>query len=450
MDRCILSLIFACWALALSALSNFAAAQPEDRVALVIGNAHYRYLPRLENPDNDARLIAATLQSLGFRLIGGAAQIDLDRSGFARAIREFGGALGSSSVGVFYYAGHGVQLQGVNFLVPVSADPTTAADADLEMIDANTVLKEMEAAGSKLNIVILDACRNNPFGGRGLRDAGGGLAQMQAPRGSLIFYATQPGNVAIDGDTGHSPYTVALAEAIKKPGIPVLEVFNQVGLAVDRATGGRQQPWMAISPLQGTFYFLGPTTAKTPPASPDPETIFWQTIAQGNNAADYEKYLRQFPQGLFAGLARARIARLRAPTPTVPGSRGPVGTFDGVWLTTEVCPGVPTRQENGRTFTEVTGYSKVFAAQINNGAFHGENGAKGQPGWLLLEGGVNPDGTMHLIGKGITGGNAATNFYHHSRPGPYQFIVNAHLGSSAGTGKRASDPRECGFSFVKQ
>src|SRR5690348_368590 len=123
----------------------------------------------------------------------------------------------------------------------------------------------MEAAGSKLNILILDACRNNPFGGRGLRDAGGGLAPMRAPRGTLISYATQPGNTAMDGASGHSPYTAALAESIKRPGLQVFEVFNEVALSVDKTTGGRQQPWIATSPLEGVFYFTGPVTINVVP-----------------------------------------------------------------------------------------------------------------------------------------------------------------------------------------
>src|SRR5271155_5813269 len=194
----------------------------QRRVALVIGNGAYQYLPRLENPVNDAQLIAKTLQSLGFQLIGDQAQTDLDRTGFERAIRQFGKDLTGGSVGLFYYAGHGLQFQGANFLVPVTANPVTAADVDFELIDANTVLKQMEVSGSEMNLVILDACRNNPFGGRGLRDASEGLAIMRVPRGTLISYATQPGNVAMDGATGHSPYTAALAEAISRPGLPVL------------------------------------------------------------------------------------------------------------------------------------------------------------------------------------------------------------------------------------
>jgi uncharacterized caspase-like protein len=293
----------------------------QRRVALVIGNGAYQHLPRLENSVNDAQLIAKTLQSVGFQLVGGQAQTDLDRAGFERAIRQFGKELTGGSVGLFYYAGHGLQFQGANFLVPITANPATAADLDFEMIDANTALKQMEVSGSELNLVILDACRNNPFGGRGLRDAGQGLAVMRAPRGTLISYATQAGNVAMDGTTGHSPYTAALAETVRRPGLPVLEVFNEVGLSVDQATGGRQQPWVSSSPLERVFYFLGPTTVNiTPPApaqpSPEAETVFWQSVAQSSNPADFDEYLRQYPQGRFAGLAHNRLAALRPMPPT--------------------------------------------------------------------------------------------------------------------------------------
>jgi hypothetical protein len=299
---------------ALTIWAAVATAQTEERVALVVGNGKYDHLARLPNPANEAQLIATTLQTVGFELIGGKAQTDLDRASFEHAIREFGAKLAGGSVGLFYYAGHGLQLQGANYLVPISADPTTAADADFELIDAAVVLKQMEAAGSKLNLVILDACRNNPFSATTLRGAGGGLAQMKAPRGTLISYATQPGNVALDGTTGHSPYTAALAASIQKPGAPVLDVFNDVGLAVDKVTGGRQQPWVSTSPLEGVFYFQAPVAPAAPPpvaastpASPDAEILFWQTIAQSNNPADFQEYLRLYPQGRFAGLARNRL-----------------------------------------------------------------------------------------------------------------------------------------------
>src|SRR6202140_3831259 len=129
------------------------------------------------------------------------------------------------------------------------------------MVDLNLVLRQMGVSGTRLNLVILDACRNNPFGGRGLRATDGGLAQMRAPTGTLISYATQPGNVAQDGADGDSPYTKALAATIRRPGLDIFRTFNEVGLAVERATGGAQQPWTSSSPIDGNFYFAAPTLA---------------------------------------------------------------------------------------------------------------------------------------------------------------------------------------------
>lgn len=229
--------------------------EPGRRVALVIGNSVYRSVARLDNPVNDAKLMAETLRGLGFTLIGDGAQLDLDKSTFDNAVQKFGNELQGANVGLFYYAGHGLQLRGTNYLVPVNANPTRETDVDFQMVDAAVVLRQMEASGTKLNVVMLDACRNNPFGGRGLRASSGGLAQMQAPEGTLISYATQPGNVAQDGQDGDSPYTKALAKMIRKPGLDIFQTFNEVGLEVKRSTGGAQQPWLSSSPIEGVFYF---------------------------------------------------------------------------------------------------------------------------------------------------------------------------------------------------
>ncbi|SMH33155.1 Uncharacterized protein, contains caspase domain [Azospirillum lipoferum] len=288
-------------------------AKPERRVALVLGNSGYQHAPRLPNPVNDARAIADSLRSAGFELIGGGARLDLDRAGTERAIRDFGGKLAGADVGLFYYAGHGLQMRGTNYLLPVSANLTKEADVRYELIDIEMVLDEMALAESRLNIVILDACRNNPFGGRGLRSVSPGLAQMQAPAGTIIAYATQPGAVAADGQGSNSPYTEALATALLKPGETVFDVFNDVGLAVKRTTGGVQQPWVSASPIEGRFYFLGPTTVVTPapaPAGADKEALFWDSIKASSNRKMFEAYLKQFPQGTFAAIAEARIAEL--------------------------------------------------------------------------------------------------------------------------------------------
>jgi hypothetical protein len=135
------------------------------------------------------------------------------------------------------------------------------------MVDVNLVLHQMQGSGTRLNVVILDACRNNPFGGRGLRAADGGLAQLRAPEGTLISYATQPGSVAQDGSDGHSPYTKALATTIKRAGLDIFQTFNQVGLAVKRETGGSQQPWVSSSPIDGSFYFVPPADTEANPAT---------------------------------------------------------------------------------------------------------------------------------------------------------------------------------------
>jgi len=253
-------------------LSLSAPAHADRRVALVIGNSAYKSVPQLDNPKNDATLIAETLRSLGFTLVGGGAQLDLDKSGIDRAVQNFGDLLLGADVGLFYYAGHGVQVRGANYLVPVDANPTREADVDFQMLDSNLVLRQMADAGTKLNVMILDACRNNPFGGRGLRATGSGLAQMQAPEGTLISFATQPGNVAKDGADGNSPFTKALAQVIKRPGLGIFDAFNEVGIAVMQATGNSQQPWVAASPIRGRFYFAGAPVSVPPPATEAPST----------------------------------------------------------------------------------------------------------------------------------------------------------------------------------
>ena len=241
----------------LLALMALTPANAEKRVALVIGNAGYRNVPRLQNPVNDAKLMATTLRDLGFTLVGEGAQLDLDKAQFENAVQKFGVRAQGADVSLFYYAGHGVQVHGKNYLAPVEANLSKEADVYLQMVDAEAVLAQMEASGARLNLVLLDACRNNPFSAGALRAIGGGLAQMEAPQGALISYATQPGNVAQDGDDGDSPYTEALAHILRRPGLGLFDAFNEVGVSVKRATGGAQQPWLSSSPIEGGFYFAG-------------------------------------------------------------------------------------------------------------------------------------------------------------------------------------------------
>lgn len=309
-------------------LSSALPASAEKRVALVIGNSAYLNVSKLDNPKNDATLMASSLKSLGFTLVGDGPQLDLDKAALDLTIQKFSVTLQGSDVGMFYYAGHGVQVRGSNFLVPVSANPTREADVDFQMVDVNLVLRQMESAGTKLNLVILDACRNNPFGGRGLRASDGGLAQMRAPEGTLISFATQPGNVAADGNDGNSPYTKALASTIRRDGLDIFQTFNEVGLAVKRSTGGTQQPWVSNSPIDGRFYFASPPVPANANPGTDGAAQAWAATRDTTSVAVIETFIQQYGDSIYAPFARARRdelknnqAALAAPKPATPATR---------------------------------------------------------------------------------------------------------------------------------
>jgi TPR repeat protein len=264
--------------------TSFASAEVhERRIALVIGNAEYQHVPQLENPGNDAQLMATTLSRLGFELIGGKSQLNLTRDAMLAAIRAFGEEVTENTVALIYYSGHGLQIEGTNYLVPIDADPQRAADADFELLPADLILKQVNHSGSGLNLVILDACRNNPFGGRGLKSAASGLAEMTIPRGTLISYATQPGGVARDGPPGqNSPYALSLAKTLVTPGLDILRTFNRVGVLVGKMTHQEQTPWVASSPIDGDYFLAGAPPA---PASPEPGP------AQSTTAANAQQQL---------------------------------------------------------------------------------------------------------------------------------------------------------------
>lgn len=313
----------------------------EQRVALVIGNGRYRSVAPLQNPPNDARLVADTITALGFHLVGDGVVLDADRATMEQAIRAFGKRLRGGAVGLFYYAGHGVQIDGENYLVPVSANVEDPADIKYELISTGYVLDEMRNAGNRLNIVILDACRNNPFGGRGLRAMTRGLAVMQAPAGTIVSYATQPGNTAADGTGRNSPFATALTASMRKAGLSVFETFNDVGLTVKATTGGQQQPWFDTSPIEGNFQFR-PRSGAAPevpiaasgaeaarPADPTAdERAFWESVRDSRSSAELNAYLTRYPNGIYRDVAQSRLEQLRAGTavaaaPIAPASPPP-------------------------------------------------------------------------------------------------------------------------------
>src|SRR5512138_3654852 len=227
-----------------------AAATPEQRIALVIGNGQYKDAPLL-NPVNDARAVAKALSRSGFQVVQ---KENMGRAEMQVALREFGDALRKGGVGLFYFAGHGVQAKGRNFLIPVDADIQREDEVAYNSVDANQVLDKMEAANNRLNIVILDACRNNPFA-RSMRSSGVGLAQMDAPVGTFIAFATAPGSVASDGQGQNGLYTQHLLRAILRPGMKIEDVFKEVRAGVRRDSNGKQVPWENTS-LEGDFVFV--------------------------------------------------------------------------------------------------------------------------------------------------------------------------------------------------
>jgi uncharacterized protein YgiM (DUF1202 family) len=297
--------------IALVLLACPAQANTERRVALIIGNDAYKGLKRLDNGVNDARAMERELKSIGFETL---LKVNANRKEMHGAISEFGNKLAAGSVGLFYYAGHGIQSGDKNFLVPVDAVLESEDDLVVDAIDVGRVMHAMEAARNKLNIVVLDACRDNPLP-KGGRSGSRGLAVVQAPTGTFVAYATGPGKIAQDGDRGgNGVYTGELVKALREPGLKIEDVFKRAGNGVMEKTGGKQVPWTQAS-VQGDFYFRPPVagvmTPSTGGAGVDKETVFWQSIQNSKQASDYEAYLITFPNGTFVGLAKRRIDGLK-------------------------------------------------------------------------------------------------------------------------------------------
>jgi len=229
----------------------------EKRLALVIGNSDYQYGWTLANPVNDARSMVEILKKIGFTVYE---YENLDQNHMKNAISDFGAKLKGIDIGLFYYAGHGIQAKEFNYLIPVDAEINSEEEVDFFCVRADMVLAFMEKSATKVNVIILDACRNNPFERSWTRSATGrGLVFMNAPNGTLIAYATSPGNTASDGSGRNSPYTSALLESIQIPNITISQMFQNVNNIVSTQTNKRQTPWYSSS-LSGDFYF-NPTIA---------------------------------------------------------------------------------------------------------------------------------------------------------------------------------------------
>lgn len=277
----------------------------QRRVALVIGNSAYAHAGALANPANDARAMAAVLQEQGFDVLLG---LDLDKRGFDGKVRDFSRALSGADAGIFFYAGHALQVLGRNYLVPVDGELKSERDIDFETVGVDFILRQMELEREgKTNVVLLDACRDNPLArnlarslGTRSSSVGRGLAQVQAGVGTFIAYSTQPGNVAVDGEGANSPFTAALVKAIREPGRNLTAIMIEVRKEVLDATGGRQVPW-DHSALTGDFYFhLASAPGMAPKAPGDSSTT-----------GTLQERLRQLEQNQQQTLGLMRLEQLR-------------------------------------------------------------------------------------------------------------------------------------------
>lgn len=266
----------------------------QKRLALVIGNSSYQHGGALKNPVNDARAISTALQNAGFEVLR---HENLTQSQMKKAINDFGLKLRDFEVGLFYYAGHGIQHKGVNYMIPVEADLQAAEQVEFDCVSADRILAFMDAASTKVNILIMDACRNNPFERSWNRSAeGSGLAMMNAPTGTLIAYATAPGKVASDGESANGLYTSVLLKYLKDPTLNIEQVFKRVRTEVTEKSHGAQVPWETTSLTGGDFFFTEKTLPAENYAKADP--IKTDKASRDLPGEDPEKALQFYTSGM--------------------------------------------------------------------------------------------------------------------------------------------------------
>ncbi len=333
--------------------SNIAATQKHElpkRVALVIGNSAYKHTSQLKNPINDANAISATLAGLNFQVIKG---IDLNRKGLESKIREFSKKLSNAQVGLFFYAGHGLQVDGTNYLVPIDAKVETEDDLDFELVAFRKLLARMERKAST-NLIFLDACRDNPLARNLARNMGTrstaigrGLAKVETGLGTLVAFATQPGNVALDGKGLNSPFTESILKHIGTPDLDIALMMRRARREVLKATNGSQVPWTNSS-LTDSFYFLPSLNTPKSEQAQDTKPSHFQEISTAYRAAQqvgtcqsYTAFEEAYPKSMFAKISKEWRKTNCEPSDAQSLARGLQvelkrvgcypGAIDGVW-----------------------------------------------------------------------------------------------------------------------
>ncbi|OPZ00878.1 hypothetical protein A5906_22405 [Bradyrhizobium sacchari] len=415
-------------------------AHADKRVALVIGNGAYRNVPALSNPTNDAADVGAVLKRSGFDPI---VATDLDQSAMQEAVLRFAREARGADVALFYYSGHALQFAGVNYLVPV--DAVVRDEVDLRrLVRADEILADLQQA-KNLRILVLDACRDNPFAEELRRNVGQGrsvtvsrgLAKMESPDGTIISYATQAGRTADDGDGRNSPYTSSFLEHIRDPG-NVNSVFQTISAGVYQRTKGTQVPELSLS-FFGEYYLngkpemaaLSPATAPQADPCADAGDHWRSTEALGTLAA-FKDHLVRFPACAFADLARSRIAALAKSA----DEAKQISAFDGTWIGRERC------QAEG-PFPE--SYYQ-HALRIKNGVLHAAFGDDGKPGSSIYDGKIEADGSASIRVRGLLPENDPLR-----RPAgsPYQYKIVLALKDASGSGVRTETSRPCQMELTK-
>ena len=357
-------------------------AHAEKRVALVIGNSAYKHAGELANPKNDAIDTAGALKTLRFQVIEG---YDLDKASLDRKIRDFAGALQGADVGLFFYAGHGLQVAGQNYIVPVDAELATTASLDFEMVRLDLVHRTMEREAAT-NIIFLDACRNNPLArnlaralGTRSTDVGRGLAAVESGSGTLISFSTQPGNVASDGSGRNSPFTGPLVKHITSSSDDLGAVLIAVRNDVMNATQKKQVPWEHSALTKRIYFNAAPAAATSATGSLSEAERTWAVVKDTTNQSVLEAFARQFSDTVYGAMARAQLEELKkqqvavATPPSRPESKPAPQAKPAVSTT----PQVPMPQPSLSGILKVglagplTGPHAAFGVQLKNGAEQG-------------------------------------------------------------------------------
>ncbi|CUT14942.1 hypothetical protein BF49_6022 [Bradyrhizobium sp.] len=434
--------LLACWLF-------LAPASAETRVALVIGNGAYASTAKLPNPSHDAEDVAASLKRSGFEVLQG---IDLRQADMQDLTIRFARAASKADVAMFYYSGHAMQYNGVNYLMPV--DAVLSDEADLKrFVRVDDIVNDLQQA-KNLRILILDSCRDNPLADMLKRSAtraasiGRGLSKVEAPRGTIVSFSTQSGQTAADGNGRNSPYTTAFLKHIEEPQ-EIGEVFRDISSDVYDSSGKTQLPELSLS-IIGKFYLNGPVSVTVAPAAPqaapraDPCTAaeaHWKAADGIGTLGAYEDHLTRFPNCIFATLAKARIEGLKQKVALAPSGNGRTGgskDYDGNWDVTMNCLASGKAQ----------GFTRALSATVANGVFHADAQGQGAVNRLEIDGQIPADGKTTLSARGTTG--ASTYTLNNLAPGsPYAFTVDAQFDRTRGNGKR-NEARACNLVFVKR